>query len=423
MDAGVYAALLGLGRTGTVSSSLPVLLLATQEPSPAVRASARDALAAMKDGGINAALKEKLNEAKPASQATILQVLHRRNAPGTAQLLKEAAAASEPEVRVTALSLLGELDDPSLAPLLLEAATKGSPGVRVVALRSYLAIAGGLLGQKKQNSALAMFHRALDLTGDAEQRRAALNGIAAIASPTSLDRVKPLLLGSGVEREAGLAFVAIAGTIGDGGNEKEAIKLLSDLFGRNVSGDVATAAMAKLRALGADTTGFAARAGYLTTWFLLGPFPFDGENPIEKKHVDPGAITLTESVALGSTKLVWNRFVTDDLQGRVVLHNDRLYGRIGNAAVYAYAEVMFHQERKLRLRIGSDDGNVVWLNGERVHLNETSRPLSPDSDSVDVVVKPGTNRLLMKITQGGGEWEFTCRFTDRQNRPVDLQGK
>ena len=66
---------------------------------------------------------------------------------------------------------------------------------------------------------------------------------------------------------------------------------------------------------------------------------------------------------------------------------------------------------------------MCWLNGEKVHVNSATRPLSPDQDSVDIVVKPGVNRILLKISQGGGQWEFTCRITDRRNRPLDLQGK
>jgi hypothetical protein len=65
--------------------------------------------------------------------------------------------------------------------------------------------------------------------------------------------------------------------------------------------------------------------------------------------------------------------------------------------------------RPARLEIGSDDGVRVWLNGREVHGRNVMRGLTAGEDVVDVELVRGRNELLMKITQGGGDWRACCR--------------
>ena len=74
----------------------------------------------------------------------------------------------------------------------------------------------------------------------------------------------------------------------------------------------------------------------------------------------------------------------------------------------------------VKVKMGSDDGIVLWLNGKKLHANNTVRPATIDSDVVDARLEAGVNKILLKITQGGGEWEFLFRVTDRKDAPIDL---
>jgi len=62
------------------------------------------------------------------------------------------------------------------------------------------------------------------------------------------------------------------------------------------------------------------------------------------------------------------------------------------------------------LLVGSDDGVKIWLNGRVVHANNAVRPCAPDQDKAPIQLKQGSNALLVKVTQGGGEWSVCVRL-------------
>ena len=72
----------------------------------------------------------------------------------------------------------------------------------------------------------------------------------------------------------------------------------------------------------------------------------------------------------------------------------------------------------VEVAIGSDDGNKVWLNGELVGENEVMRGSQPDQDIHPATLKKGENRLLVKIFQHVGGWNFYLRFLDDGKKPV-----
>ncbi len=59
--------------------------------------------------------------------------------------------------------------------------------------------------------------------------------------------------------------------------------------------------------------------------------------------------------------------------------------------------------------VGSDDGVVVFLNGQRVHTQPIRRPMVVDEDRVAVSLRPGKNRCLMKVSNGYQNWALTAR--------------
>jgi hypothetical protein len=88
---------------------------------------------------------------------------------------------------------------------------------------------------------------------------------------------------------------------------------------------------------------------------------------------------------------------------------DKLLGG-DNRVAYLRTRVSSDKEQKARLEIGSDDGIKVWLNGQVVHANNVIRAAAPAQDNVEVTLKQGWNQLLLKVTQGGGEWSVCARL-------------
>jgi hypothetical protein len=52
---------------------------------------------------------------------------------------------------------------------------------------------------------------------------------------------------------------------------------------------------------------------------------------------------------------------------------------------------------------------AVWLNGQQIHAKDVTRACRPGDDKIDVTLKQGMNRLLVKVVQRGGNFEFAGR--------------
>jgi len=88
--------------------------------------------------------------------------------------------------------------------------------------------------------------------------------------------------------------------------------------------------------------------------------------------------------------------------------------------VCAYAACTIESPRahKVKVAIGSDDGNKVFLNGKLVGENEVMRGAEADQDIYPAELKQGENVLLVKIFQHVGDWVFCVRFLDEQDQPL-----
>jgi hypothetical protein len=89
-----------------------------------------------------------------------------------------------------------------------------------------------------------------------------------------------------------------------------------------------------------------------------------------------------------------------------------------NAAAYLRTRLRSEGEQKAVLEIGSDDGAKVWLNDKVVHANNAARGVSPGQDKIPVTFNDGWNNLLVKVTNGGGDWGVCVRVADAQGKPM-----
>jgi hypothetical protein len=77
-----------------------------------------------------------------------------------------------------------------------------------------------------------------------------------------------------------------------------------------------------------------------------------------------------------------------------------------NAAVYLTREIEVAAATEVPVSLGSDDTLTVWLNGQKLLAKNVQRQCMPDQERVTLKLKPGKNRLVLKVCQGGGEWAF-----------------
>ena len=72
-----------------------------------------------------------------------------------------------------------------------------------------------------------------------------------------------------------------------------------------------------------------------------------------------------------------------------------------NVVVYGVSYIDSPKEQKKNIRFRSDDGAIVWLNGDQVFKTTTIRGVK-EEDTIPITLRPGKNTLLIKVGQGGG---------------------
>jgi hypothetical protein len=85
-----------------------------------------------------------------------------------------------------------------------------------------------------------------------------------------------------------------------------------------------------------------------------------------------------------------------------------------NSTVYLYREIDAETPAEVQASFGSDDTLTVWINGEKVIAENVSRGAAADQNLATLKLKPGKNKLLLKICNGGGEFGFYFAAKDPQ---------
>ena len=166
--------------------------------------------------------------------------------------------------------------------------------------------------------------------------------------------------------------------------------------------------------------------GYIADWLILGSFSEDHcacESGTEcKSFINETSEApyngLTES---GHTWFEWHGLTTTSCGIGIDLDNQVIEPGTDNNNVVAYAFAYIYSpiKRNAQLRVGSDDGIEVWLNGKIVDYNpHACRCWAPDQDIVSVNLTKGWNRLLVRIGENWGWWGFIVRFTDMDGNPL-----
>jgi HEAT repeat protein len=409
------AAVRGVGLSGNIISHRDIMNMLGHE-SAAVRDAAYQALLSLPGEKVLADLKSAFPHAGDLNRVGILKVLTRRKDPEAPSFVLGALKDSTPEVRYTAFELLGEFNDPALESVILEAAERTSPQEREAALESYLRHANQRLSRGEKEKALDMFHRLLREDPASPVVSGALQGVIAIGSFDSLEKIRALADEPNLREDVSWARLAIATRIMEEDRDL-ALSIFDKVCRECKSRSLRQKAAAKLRALGEDTTTYARSRGFLVEWHLLGPFPRLPEENFDDHPFDPNYPDLSRIHEAGDQKLSWEKRITEDLDGVVDLLWLNPHEKV---FAFAYCEFLWDREEEAVFKVGSDDGVAVWLNGELVHSNPATRGLTVDEDEVEVRLQAGQNRLLVKVTQGGGDWQFCVRIADVRDNAVEI---
>jgi len=234
-----------------------------------------------------------------------------------------------------------------------------------------------------------------------------------------VDEEGGVLCYGGIELLRASLNAVIQRTQHDPSARRDSVKELRSLIGV-VHGPDREIIINALQRMGMDVSGEARAHGHLTTWWLTGPFPWNPQDsPADRRFVgEPDVDPTTQSHGGGPDD--WTAYRVHNADGHVDL--DDIYGQLPDRAAYAYAEFTQPDARDVLLKIGTNDGFVLWVNGQQIGRFEGGRSFRPDQDVFRVRAVKGTNRILLKVLNLGARWAFTARITDLDDQPLVLDG-
>jgi hypothetical protein len=74
--------------------------------------------------------------------------------------------------------------------------------------------------------------------------------------------------------------------------------------------------------------------------------------------------------------------------------------------------------KDIKLKTGSDDQAMVYLNGKQVLKQDQARAIDRDQDTTDVSLQKGQNVLVFKVVNEKVDWSGCARFTDKDGKVI-----
>jgi hypothetical protein len=164
--------------------------------------------------------------------------------------------------------------------------------------------------------------------------------------------------------------------------------------------------------------------GFIRSWLMLAPIPLaEGEDPgaaLDKAQVKDEA-TLSakdgDKIKVGEKELTWKKFAAEEY---FFDFNKLLGAQTENAMGYAITTILAEDEMKdVVLKIGSDDGCKIWLNGKEVGKHTEDRAVDKDQNTFEkLTLKKGENMLVFKVVNNSLDWSGCARFVDTEGKPL-----
>lgn len=326
----------------------------------------------------------------PAAKIAVLRLLPRVRTADALAAVRKATQDVDAQVSEAAVRALADWPEFGAAlPLLEFARTAKDQKLSVVALRGCMRLAG--MKEVETTQRLQLLKSVLETAQRPDEKRQALASLAGLGVIESLDAILPCLKDEALARDAATAIVRLAKDIG--AIHRSRFEPVLQQIKTLVPVDDALASM--------KNTGQA--DGYVTAWLLAGPYTKEGK----------GGGDLFNEVfppeKPGATGIVWKMVTIPSAQGPRILKLEKILG--GNDRVaYVQTRIESDKEQEITLENGSDDGAKIWLNGQVVLSVNAVRPCTPGSEKAKLKLKSGVNTLLVKVTQGGGEWQLCIRL-------------
>ncbi len=85
---------------------------------------------------------------------------------------------------------------------------------------------------------------------------------------------------------------------------------------------------------------------------------------------------------------------------------------------YAFCRLDADDKLPVVFKVRSNDGVRIWLNGTLIHDQHVGRTIEQAEDSIAANLHKGSNRLLVKVGQSGGDWGLLLRVVTAAGQPA-----
>ncbi|MBN1780551.1 DUF362 domain-containing protein [bacterium] len=226
-----------------------------------------------------------------------------------------------------------------------------------------------------------------------------LNTIVAGADPVAVDHVCTRLMGMNPDD---IEHITLAELAGLGTNDPDLIHV--------TGADIESTKRRFLK----NTASTAAFGQGNRIWILNGPYPAEGtDNPIDHGFIaDESGLSPEAGVDNWSEPVYFN----DD---RIDLRD--YFDNPGQVVTYAFSYFYAPADQQAELWIGSDEALKIFINGEIAYEYNGTRTLQNTqftNDVVNVQIKAGINRLLVKSLQKYGRYDFCINICEPDPNPV-----
>ena len=239
-----------------------------------------------------------------------------------------------------------------------------------------------------------------------------VEGLIAHISSENKDAKMKLLEQFAEEAGIGASWVIV----GDGYHELGDIDSAKRSYLHAISGRIDSGVLRHISQQLDDASAVAAELGLIDTWYLIGPFDGGTDMGVSTVHPPEHEVRLDATYEGKTEKVAWKLYTALDSFGEVDLRG--AVANLTNAVAYAYCTVHAPLSTVAFLRLGTDDTNVVWLNGEHLHESSEGRGIVMDNNIIPLKLKAGENTLLIKIGQGTGAWKFIARIVDAEGKAI-----
>jgi len=254
-----------------------------------------------------------------------------------------------------------------------------------------------------------------DTARNAEARRLAYEWLIKVDASAS-DRLIPGMIRDAspeFRRDAVQRLIKLAVAAREEKNTDPALKLFREALAGAVDDDQVKAIVAPLREMG-ETVDLRKHFGFLTEWYLAGPFDNTGTKGFDVAYPPEKGVDLDATYEGKMGKVKWEKFSTSDEYG--VFNIAKQTSPFKGAAMYATTTFTTDKARTVEFRLGTPNAWKLWVNGELIFgRDEYHRGTQLDQYRVQAKLRPGNNTILLKVCQNEQteEWAQDYKYQIR----------